>query len=140
MRIDHAGYAVSSIKQYLADFFVPLFQPESVTEIMEDPLQGVRVAFATMPGGARVELIEPMTPDSPVNKILDARRGGLYHLCYEVEHLEEQIESFQKKGCLLISGPTPAVAFQQRRIVFLFTPQRDVIELVERERAGTRHA
>jgi hypothetical protein len=31
-----------------------------------------------------------------------------------------------------VSRPVPAAAFDGRRIVFLLTPQRDLIELVER--------
>lgn len=133
LRFDHAGYAVASISDYLEDFFVPLFRPVSVSPIVDDPIQKVRIAFATLSGGERIELIEPMEDSSPVSKFLTDRRGGLYHLCYSTASLEEAIDRFREKGCMVFSGPTPAAAFDGRRIVFLFTPQRDMIELVEAE-------
>jgi methylmalonyl-CoA/ethylmalonyl-CoA epimerase len=132
LRLDHIGYAVANIRDYLEAFFVPLFRPIAVSAIVEDPLQRVRVAFATLAGGERIELIEPMGDSSPVSKIVeDRRRGGLYHLCYSTDSLEQAIDHFRRNGCMVISGPTPAAAFEGRRIVFLFTPHSDLIELVE---------
>ena len=83
-------------------------------------------------GGVQIELIQPLDESSPVSKILKSKRGGLYHLCYVAEQeLGQEIERFQRKGCLLISGPTPATAFSGRRVAFLYTPQYDIIELIE---------
>jgi glyoxalase/bleomycin resistance protein/dioxygenase superfamily protein len=131
VRFHHVGYAVTSISDYLESFFVPLFTPIEVSPIVEDSVQRVRVAFATLTGGEVIELIEPMDDSSPVSQYLTDRRGGLYHLCYSTDSLEEAIEQFRSKRCMVFSGPTPAAAFEGRRIAFLFTPQRDIIELVE---------
>jgi len=137
MRIDegiklaHIGYAVADIERYLTEFFIPLFRPYAVSSVVEDPLQRVRIAFVTLTGGAEIELIQPLDVNSPVSKLLEAKRGGLYHLCYWVDDIESQIGRFREKGFLPISGPTPATAFQGRQVAFLMTPQRDVIELVE---------
>jgi methylmalonyl-CoA/ethylmalonyl-CoA epimerase len=131
LALDHIGYAVADIEDYVEKFLVPLFGPESVSSVVEDPLQQVRIAFATLKGGERIELIQPVGESSPVNNVLNARRGGLYHLCFRVERIESEIERFREQGCLLVSGPTPAAAFQGRRIAFLLTPQADLIEFVE---------
>jgi methylmalonyl-CoA/ethylmalonyl-CoA epimerase len=131
---DHVGYAVESITEYVQSFVLPLFPGSVVGEIVEDPIQGVRVAFVEFPGRGRVELIEPATPDSPVRKILKSKRGGLYHLCYSVDNIEQEIQRFRDKGCLVISRPKPAVAFGGRRVAFLYTPQRDIVEFVEQEK------
>jgi methylmalonyl-CoA/ethylmalonyl-CoA epimerase len=133
LRFDHVGYAVASISAYLEDFFIPLFQPIAVSPIVEDPIQRVRIAFATLAEGERIELIEPMEESSPINAFLTDRRGGLYHLCYSTDSLEDTIAHFREKRCMVFSGPTPAAAFDGRRVVFLYTPQRDIIELVEVE-------
>jgi len=96
----------------------------------------VRVAFVTLNGGARIELIEPIDDTSPVSRFLTDRRGGLYHVCYSTDSLEESIADFRGRRCMLFSGPTPAAAFDGRRIAFMLTPQRDIVELVERKRSG----
>jgi methylmalonyl-CoA/ethylmalonyl-CoA epimerase len=133
LHFDHIGYAVASITDYLEDFFVPLFDPARISAIIDDPLQRVRIAFVTLAGGERIELIEPLDGSSPVSAYLGDRRGGLYHLCFSTDSLEEAIQQFRAKRCMLFSGPTPAAAFGGRRIAFLLTPQRDIIELVERD-------
>ena len=135
VRFDHIGYAVVNITEYLDEFFVPLFEPIDVTPIVQDPVQRVRIAFATLAGGGRIELIEPLDGTGPVSQYITDRRGGLYHLCYAADSLENAIAAFRRKRCMVFSGPTPAAAFGGRRIVFLLT-QRDMIELVEAESAG----
>jgi methylmalonyl-CoA/ethylmalonyl-CoA epimerase len=136
VRFHHVGYAVREIDGYLKDFLVPLFSPVSVTETVSDPIQQVRVCFAEMPGGTVIELVEPLTETSPLCSIIGSSRGGVYHLCYEVDDLDAEIQRFRRKGCLPLGKPVPAAAFDGRRIVFLITPQRDLVELVEREARG----
>ena len=135
---DHIGYAVENIANYVQDFVLPLFPGSVVGDTVEDPIQGVRAAFVEFPGRGRVELIEPARPDSPVRKILQAKRGGLYHLCYSVDDIEGEIQKFRDRGCLVISHPKPAVAFGGRRVAFLYTPQRDIVEFVEQEKQMER--
>jgi methylmalonyl-CoA/ethylmalonyl-CoA epimerase len=74
--------------------------------------------------------------DSPVNTVIGSSRGGLYHLCYEVADLDQTLTAFRRKRCLPFGKPLPAAAFGGRRIVFLITPQRDLIELLEQPRAA----
>ena len=136
MRFHHIGYAVKDIRRYLDDFLMPMFSPVSVTEPVSDPVQQVTVCFAEMPGGTVIELVEPLGDKSPVNSIIGSSRGGLYHLCYEVDDLDRELERFRSKGCLPLGKPVPAAAFKGRRIVFLLTRERDLIELVERPPSG----
>ena len=136
MRFHHVGYAVDSIEKYLEDYMVPLFAPVSVSQTWADQTQQVSVCFVEMQGGTVIELVEPLGPDSPVNDVIGSTRGGIYHLCYEVDDLDATILSFRKKRCMPLGAPVPAVAFDNRRIVLLLTPQRDLIELVEGETAA----
>jgi methylmalonyl-CoA/ethylmalonyl-CoA epimerase len=131
MRFHHVGYAVADINRYFTDFFLPLFAPVRVSPIYEDPIQRVRVLFAEVSSGTLIELVEPLDEASPVTRFIGDARGGLYHLCYEVEDLDAAVKRFRKHRCLPLAPPAPAVAFGGRRIVFLMTPQRDLIELVE---------
>jgi methylmalonyl-CoA/ethylmalonyl-CoA epimerase len=131
VRFHHIGFAVNNIRQYLDEFFIPLFAPLTFTEPVADPIQRVTVCFAKLVGGTAIELVEPLGEDSPVKGIICSQRGGLYHLCYEVDHLAVEIERLRSKHCMLLGKPVPAAAFDGRRIVFLMTPQRDLIELVE---------
>jgi len=134
MRFHHLGYAVANIEDYLSEFMTPLLSPSRVTDPVVDQVQQVRVCFVEMQGGTVIELVEPLGETSPVANIIGSRRGGLYHLCYEVLDLDAEILRFRSKKCIPLGRPVPATAFNGRRIVFLITPQHDLIELLEVDR------
>ncbi|MBL9121944.1 MAG: VOC family protein [Phycisphaerae bacterium] len=100
----------------------------------DDPIQRVRVCFLgtgneqDMP----VELISPLGDDAPIHQYLKKELGA-YHVCYELVHFDAALAHMRSLRCLLVSGPSPAVAFGGRRIAWLFLPTRQLIEVVERE-------
>lgn len=99
--------------------------------IYEDPIQKVRISFVKLSDqDLRLELLEPMSGDSPVMNAL-RKGGGLNHVCYEVQNIGQAIQFLLEKGSRLISGPTPAIAFQNRSIAFIYTKQGEVVELLE---------
>jgi methylmalonyl-CoA/ethylmalonyl-CoA epimerase len=75
--IDHVGIAVASIAEARK-----LYESLGllVEEIEDVPHEGVRVALIPC-GGSRIELLEPLGPDSPVAKFLEKRGPGVHHLC-----------------------------------------------------------
>ena len=98
-----------------------------------DPIQRVEVCLlkrTSAPDEPVLELVAPVGEDSPIEKVLE-RGGGAYHVCYEVEGLEEALREARAANCVLISGPEPAVAFGGRRIAWLYTPARLLVELLE---------
>ena len=138
MRFHHIGYAVRSIEQYLDTFLVPMFGPAKISQPVADPVQRVKVCFVEMQGGVVIELVEPLGSDSPVNSIVDSKRGGVYHLCYEVDDIDAELKRFRAKRCLPLGKPVSAAAFNGRRIVFILTPQNDLLEFVEAEKSGSQ--
>jgi len=129
--LHHIAYAVADIRAYVDTFLKPLFGEVEVGEIFSDPIQKVRVAFVRAPDGPLIELVEAAADESPVSKLVGSARGGLYHVCYEVDDMKAAICRLRQLRCLPLGQPVPAVAFGGRSIVFLMTPQRDLIELVE---------
>ena len=136
MRFHHVGYAVRDIRAYLEEFLKPLFAPVNVGQPISDPIQQVKVCFVMMRGGTVIELVEPLGEKSPIRSIIGSSRGGIYHLCYETDDFDQQVSRFRAKRCLALGKPVPATAFGGRRIVFLMTPQRDLIELLEASPLG----
>jgi methylmalonyl-CoA/ethylmalonyl-CoA epimerase len=59
---------------------------------------------------------------------------GLHHLCYEVNMLEDALADLRSKGALLAKPPKPAVAFEGRRIAWLLTGEKLLLELLEVEK------
>ena len=132
MRFHHIGYATANIDRFVEEFFRPVFAPLAISDKVRDPIQRVTVCFARMQGDAVIELVEPYGENSPVDSIIGSSRGGVYHLCYEVDDLDHELTRCRKKRCMPVGKPVPAAAFGGRRVVFLLTPQRDLIELVEK--------
>ena len=112
-------------------YYKKFFGFELIDTIYEDLIQKVRIAFIKQPNqDLKFELIQPLTEDSPVMNAL-RKGGGLNHVCYEVSDIEHTIRLFRNNGSKLISGPSSAVAFGNKKIAFLYTKHREVIELVE---------
>jgi methylmalonyl-CoA/ethylmalonyl-CoA epimerase len=130
-RFHHIGQAVADIGRHVEEFLRPVFGDLPITDAVADPIQKVRVCFVTMPGGVTIELVEPHGEGSPVRDIVGSSRGGLYHVCYEVPDLDRALAALRRMRCLPLGRPVPAAAFEGRRIVFMITPQRDLIELLE---------
>jgi len=151
-RLAHLGVAVADLEAAIESYRA-LFGYVTLAGPFDDPLQRVRVCFvgAEAGSGARgsavspaamsaaagahygrvtIELVAPWGEQSPVERVL-AQGGGAYHLCYETPDLAAAIAHLRSQRCLLISGPTPAVAFDGRPIAWLYTPAKQLVELVE---------
>jgi methylmalonyl-CoA/ethylmalonyl-CoA epimerase len=117
--LHHIGIVVASIENESRNWQASLAATVA-SQVYEDPVQAARVAFLELPNRSPgqypyLELVEPLKDDSPVSGFL-ARGGGLHHLCFQVENLEDQIHAMKRVGAMLIRSPKPAVAFQGRRI------------------------
>ncbi len=101
--------------------------------IYDDPHQRVRVAFlSTRPGDAQIELVQPASDDSPVLRFLREKGGGFHHVCYEVEDLEMALAGMKTRKAVIARRPKPAVAFDGRRIAWVVTAEKALIELLEK--------
>jgi methylmalonyl-CoA/ethylmalonyl-CoA epimerase len=131
-RFHHTGYVVKSIAEIGRDFARSIGANWS-GEIIHDPLQEARVSFFRCggPETPAIELVEPAGEKSPLHNSV-VKGGGLHHVCYEVDRLEAQLEESRAAGCVLVKQPLPAVAFGGRRIAWVFTRHKLLIEYLER--------
>jgi methylmalonyl-CoA/ethylmalonyl-CoA epimerase len=131
LRLHHVGYVVADIETAMPGFLRSL-GAEWDGQIFHDPLQKVKVAFlSTSPHDPQIELVEPAGDDSPVLRFLQERGGGLHHVCYEVADLEQQLSEFRARGAIIAKRPKPAVAFAGRRIAWVITAEKLLVELLE---------
>jgi methylmalonyl-CoA/ethylmalonyl-CoA epimerase len=130
-RLHHVGFVVESIEQ-VAEEFSRSLGADWDRQIILDPNQGARVSFfrRPIPGDALLELVEPLDEGSPVSKFL-RRGGGLHHLCYEVDDLEGQLSYSRSTGSLVVRTPVPAAAFDGRRIAWVYTKAKLLLEYLE---------
>jgi methylmalonyl-CoA/ethylmalonyl-CoA epimerase len=128
----HVGVAVPALDQATESLAV-LFGYKVVSGPFDDPIQKVAVNFLTTSDQdtTEIELIAPLTEDSPIKAMLSKGGGGAYHLCFETNDIEAALNHAISAGCIVISGPVPAVAFQNRRIAWIYSRSRQLFELVE---------
>ena len=133
MKIHHIGIVVNNISRSLLHYESTNLGKRT-GNMITDPLQEVNVQFLRMNSGDSsklyLELIEPIDESSHINSFLK-RGGGVNHLCFEVNNLEEAIESLKKDGARLISDPKPAIAFNGLNICFIMNNDMTIIELIE---------
>jgi methylmalonyl-CoA/ethylmalonyl-CoA epimerase len=115
MKIDHLGIATKSIAESLKFWQDSLGLENVHTEVVED--QKVRVAMLPI-GESRIELIEPISVDSPIAKFLEKRGGGIHHIAVEVENIEESLAKLKENGAKLIDE-TPRIGAEGCLIAFV---------------------
>ncbi|HXC96672.1 MAG TPA: VOC family protein [Edaphobacter sp.] len=136
-KLMHVGVAVPKLDP-AAENLSKLFGYRVVSGPFDDPIQKVTVNFlTTAPNDAvEIELIAPLTEDSPIRAMLNKNGGGAYHLCFETANLDEALKHATSNGCMIVSQPAPAVAFCGRRIAWIYTGAKQLFELVECEKRG----
>jgi methylmalonyl-CoA/ethylmalonyl-CoA epimerase len=133
----HIGFVVASICKTGAHFASAIGIPWS-GEIIHDALQQARVTFLrSCIGEPAIELVEPDGDRSPLHKFL-TRGGGLHHVCYEVDSVRAELAQRRAAGCLIVKQPMPAAAFGGRLIAWVYSPQKLLIEYLERDRESCK--
>jgi len=133
--LHHVGYAVKAIES-ISDTYVMRFGYAACTPVIHDPSQTALVQFLSLPEDhVYLELVSPDGPDSLLTNAV-RKGGGLNHLCYIADRLEEAAGLLVQSDMMLVSPPQPAVAFAGRRICWLVGEDMLPIELVERREPG----
>lgn len=98
-KIAHIGIAVRSLDQVLPFYTEQLGLTLLGTE--EVASEQVRVAFLAI-GESRIELLEPLSAESPIAKFMDKRGEGIHHIALDVDDVEERLATLKERGVPLI--------------------------------------
>jgi methylmalonyl-CoA/ethylmalonyl-CoA epimerase len=97
--LHHVGIAVDDLDAAIlvyADLFGATLEHR---ERVED--QGVEAASLRV-GESRIELLQPLGPDTPVGKFLAKRGPGMHHMAFEVEDLAAELDRLKALDVVLI--------------------------------------
>ena len=134
-RIDHVGVAVedldAGIALYDQTYDMTLVHRETVTE------QGVEAVLLDV-GENHVELLRPLSEDTPVGKFLAKRGPGLHHVAYQVTDIEAALASLRDAGVRLLDE-TPRTGIRGSRVAFVH-PSASGSVLTELVQPATLHA
>ncbi len=128
--IDHIGVTTADVDGAIAS----LAGAKLLRGPMDNVGQGVRQAFVRVDGGPIIELLSPLPgASSPIARHV-REGGGAHHICFIAGDLLAAIDGARGAGAILVAGPSPDVAFDQRSIAFLQHPMLGLIEFVEAAR------
>jgi methylmalonyl-CoA/ethylmalonyl-CoA epimerase len=106
-------------------------------EVKVNDAQGVRLAYVEL-ANARIELMEPSRPDSPISKFLERNpQGGIHHFCLAVDSVDAMADMIAAGGARVLGGGEPQLNVHGERIAFVH-PKDFLGALVELEEQGAR--
>lgn len=95
MRVDHIAIAVNNVESALTNY-QNILKIDKI-EMEEVPTEKVRVAMLMLED-TRIELLEPMSEDSPISKFLKQKGEGIHHIAITADNIEEDVDRAVKNG------------------------------------------
>jgi methylmalonyl-CoA/ethylmalonyl-CoA epimerase len=131
MKIDHIGIATRELKEATAVWRDALGLRVEFTEDVAE--QGVRIAMLPI-GEAHIELLEPLTQESPVGKFLEKRGPGIHHIAIRVDDIQAALGQLKEKGARLIDE-TPRIGAGGCLVAFIHPSSTNgvLLELVQQQ-------
>lgn len=131
MKIDHIGIATRQLREATALWQDALGLKIDFTEDVDE--QGVRIAMLPI-GETHIELLEPLTPESPVGRFLDKRGPGIHHIAIRVDDIRAALGRLKEKGARLIDE-TPRVGAGGCLVAFIHPSSTNgvLLELVQQQ-------
>jgi hypothetical protein len=121
----HVGIIVNSI----VDYEKKMFFEEKINEVV-DPIQKAKLSLYKNFGSSYLELIEPLSEDSPTYNALKNFGNHYNHLCYTCDSVEELTIFADQANWLQVFGPVPAVLFDNKDVIFFYTPNKQILEFI----------
>lgn len=127
----HVAIAVRNIGEVERLYQKALGLKVTHREVVEE--QGVRSSILEPEdGGATIELLEPLSNDSPISKFLEKRGEGIHHICFTVDNIELTLKRLKEQGVQLIDE-SPRLGAYGARVAFIHPKAMNgvLIELAE---------
>lgn len=133
MTIHHVGYLVKNIEKSAQAFRAVGFSDRPYPDgslVCYDGIRDCDICFMDH-GDICIELVSPKSADSPVYGLLEKYKNSPYHLCFESDNFDADIEDLRSKGWSVFTQPTEAPAIEGRNVVFLIHRSAGIIELID---------
>ncbi|HPN36288.1 MAG TPA: VOC family protein [bacterium] len=128
-RVHHYGLATADLERSMETMRTLGYHVGTITY---DAIQKVRVAFVSRDQEAMIELVCDADENGPTKRFVSQVGNGFYHICYEVDSIEEATKKLREEGFLLRHAPVPAVACGGKKIAWMYNRYIGLIELVEK--------
>ena len=128
--IEHLGIAVNSIVES-APFWKHVLKIKHHSTETVDTEGVITDIYDT--GNSKVELLESISEDSPINKFLDNRGAGMHHVCFEVDNIKLAINEL-KQNNIIVLNDEPSIGAEGYKVVFIHPKSTGgvLVELAEK--------
>lgn len=117
LSLDHIAQAVPDLEA-ACEHYRSVYGCE-VTEPKEVPEQGIRIAYVLL-SNAKIELMTPVSEDSPVAGFLNRMpKGGLHHFCLTVPDAAAAASAARAEGLRVLGDGTPKPGHHGHPLFFL---------------------
>ena len=104
-KIEHIGIAVNDIAS--AGVLYEKLLNTSIYKTEEVESEGVKTVFLQS-GPNKIELLEAITPASPIHKFIEKRGEGIHHIAFDVDDIQAEMLRLKQEGFVLLSDkPMP---------------------------------
>ncbi|BBO67294.1 hypothetical protein DSCA_12240 [Desulfosarcina alkanivorans] len=110
MIIDHIGIVVKDIEKGISHWET-VFGYKQATKVVENTRQMVKVVFLQNEDSIAIKHTEPTSDTSPIYKHA-LKRGGLHHLCFKCNQIDDEISRLKNIGLRVLAKPEPGEAFE----------------------------
>lgn len=114
-RIDHIGVAVEELEPAIELYRDSLELELAHREIVEE--QGVEAVLLDV-GENHIELLAPLSPDTPVGRFLAKNGPGLHHVAYQVKDIDGALGALKQAGMAMIDQQ-PRSGIRGSRVAFV---------------------
>ena len=116
-KINHIAIAVPDIKEAALKWQQALNMKKSEVITLEE--HGVKVVFLEF-SNLKIELLEPLNNESPISNFLKKNpKGGMHHICFEIEKITETINSLKNKNINILGDGKPKIGAHDKPVVFI---------------------
>jgi methylmalonyl-CoA/ethylmalonyl-CoA epimerase len=116
-RVNHIAIAVPDLLRAVAGYRDTLGAVVTAPQAL--PEHGVTVVFVELPN-TKVELLEPLGPDSPILSFLAKNPdGGMHHICYEVDDIVLARDRLVAGGARVLGSGDPKIGAHGKPVLFL---------------------
>ena len=129
INLDHVAIAVEDLDATIAEYRRQYGVEPLYREVIEE--QGVEEAMIPV-GGSYVQLLRPLSDQTPVGRYLAKNGPGLHHIAYAVPSIEHALAHLKSEGVRLIDE-SPRLGGRGAKIAFVHPKELagTLIELVE---------
>lgn len=129
LNLDHVAIAVADLDGVIAEYRRQYGVEPLYREVVEE--QGVEEAMIPV-GGSYVQLLRPLSDETPVGRFLTKNGPGLHHVAYAVPSIDAALAHLKSEGVRLIDEE-PRIGGRGAKIAFVHPKELagTLIELVE---------